>query len=103
MPRSSRATPTRARAWRVAGRSAVRGSSGAEGPSRVTSPTVCDKRWTSLVDEPYITSRENDGATWTPYSGQTFADGPYRMAFDPIHRILYSANWNSGVWALKVR
>jgi photosystem II stability/assembly factor-like uncharacterized protein len=55
------------------------------------------------VDEPYITSRENDGATWTPYSGQTFADGPYRMAFDPINRILYSANWNSGVWALKVR
>jgi hypothetical protein len=50
----------------------------------------------------YVTSDETDGITWTRYNSQTFSDGPYRMAFDPINRIIYSANWNAGVWALKV-
>jgi hypothetical protein len=56
----------------------------------------------STGPKPYVTSMESDGVTWTPYNDQTFFDGPYRMAFDPIHRVVYSANWNSGVWALKV-
>jgi len=51
----------------------------------------------------YITSPESDGTTWTDYSAQKFTDGPYRMAFDPTNRIIYSANWNAGVWALKVK
>jgi hypothetical protein len=51
----------------------------------------------------YITSPESDGTTWTDYSSQKFTDGPYRMAFDPTNRIIYSANWNAGVWALKVK
>jgi hypothetical protein len=49
-----------------------------------------------------MTSAETDGVTWTTYNSQTFADGPYRMAFDATNRIIYSSNWNSGVWALKV-
>ena len=45
-----------------------------------------------------------DGKTWTPYQGgaQKFTDGPAAMAFDPANRILYSANWAAGFWALKV-
>jgi hypothetical protein len=33
---------------------------------------------------------------------QTFSDGPYRMAFDAVNRIVYAASWNEGVWALAV-
>jgi photosystem II stability/assembly factor-like uncharacterized protein len=53
--------------------------------------------------QPYVVSPESDGTQWTPYNGQTFGDGPYRMAFDPVNRVLYSANWNDGVWALRVK
>jgi hypothetical protein len=52
--------------------------------------------------KPYVTSMEADGVTWASFNDQTFYDGPYRMAFDPVNRIVYTANWNSGVWALKV-
>jgi hypothetical protein len=52
--------------------------------------------------QPYITSRETDGTVWTSYNSQTFSGGPYRMAFDEVKRIVYSANWNDGVWALEV-
>jgi photosystem II stability/assembly factor-like uncharacterized protein len=51
--------------------------------------------------QPYFISAEDDGLTWKPYNTQTFSDGPYRMAFDSVNRIVYSANWNDGVWALK--
>ncbi|HEX7668973.1 MAG TPA: hypothetical protein VF395_05300 [Polyangiaceae bacterium] len=53
---------------------------------------------------PYVTSPETDGVTWTPYreGAQKFTDGPCSMRFDPVNRILYSANWGAGLWALKV-
>lgn len=52
--------------------------------------------------EPYKTSPETDGLTWsTQTGGQTFSDGPFRMQFDAVSRIVYSANWDSGLWALK--
>ena len=57
----------------------------------------------TIGDQPYLTSLESDGITWTAYNAQKFADGPYRMAFDSTNRIVYSANWNAGVWALKVK
>jgi hypothetical protein len=59
----------------------------------------------SVGPQPYITSPESDGVAWTPYQGgaQTFADGPVCMRFDALRRILYSSNWRTGVWALKVR
>jgi photosystem II stability/assembly factor-like uncharacterized protein len=50
----------------------------------------------------YYVSPENDGVNWTIYNDQTFLDGPYRMTFDAVNRIIYSSNWNGGVWALKV-
>jgi hypothetical protein len=57
----------------------------------------------TTVDQPYLTSPESDGMTWTAYNSQKFADGPYRMAYDSTNHIIYSANWNAGVWALKVK
>jgi hypothetical protein len=57
--------------------------------------------------QPYICSPETDGVNWSAYNplntgAQTFRNGPYRMRFDKVNRIIYSANWNAGVWALKV-
>jgi photosystem II stability/assembly factor-like uncharacterized protein len=51
---------------------------------------------------PFSVSPEDDGVTWTPHGEQQFDEGPFEMAFDPVHRILYSASWNDGVWALRV-
>ena len=42
------------------------------------------------------------GTSWVAMNGQTFRDGPYRMSYDETNGIIYSANWNAGVWALKV-
>jgi photosystem II stability/assembly factor-like uncharacterized protein len=55
------------------------------------------------MDQSYITSPESDGVSWTTFNSQKFADGPYRMAFDSKNRIIYSSNWNAGVWAMKVK
>lgn len=52
--------------------------------------------------QPYVISAQGDGFTWTEQNDQTFSDGPYRMDFDAVNRIVYSANWNEGVWALAV-
>jgi photosystem II stability/assembly factor-like uncharacterized protein len=67
---------------------------------------------------PYETSSETDGLTWTPYVSsqpvypggplmstieQTFADGPFRMVYDPSNHVMYSANWDAGLWALRVQ
>jgi hypothetical protein len=54
--------------------------------------------------QPYMTAPENAGTPWTPYQGgaQTFADGPAMMQYDATNGIMYSANWDSGDWALKV-
>jgi hypothetical protein len=58
----------------------------------------------AMYDAPYQTSAESDGLTWTPYQSgaQHFDNGPFTMRFDKINRIMYSANWNAGIWALKV-
>jgi hypothetical protein len=51
----------------------------------------------------YVTSPEGDGLSWAPYSDTTNPGrGPIRMRFDSVNRIIYSANWNAGVWALKL-
>ena len=51
-----------------------------------------------------FTSPESDGLKWTAYQNgaQKFGNGPYRMRFDKVNRIIYTANWDSGVWALQV-
>jgi photosystem II stability/assembly factor-like uncharacterized protein len=52
--------------------------------------------------QPFVTSPDDDGMTWTPQS-QAFPDsGPFEMVFDPVNKILYSTMWFQGIWALKV-
>ena len=59
----------------------------------------------SNANEPFFTSPESDGLTWTPYRGgvQRFSAEPFEMWYDPKSRILYSASWSEGLLALKVR
>lgn len=54
--------------------------------------------------QPYFTSPESDGMTWSAYDGgkQTFDAGPFTMRLDSVNGILYSANWLTGLWALKI-
>jgi len=60
--------------------------------------TACSNK-----NEPFFTSPESDGLTWTPYAGgaQRFSSEPFEMAFDRKNRIMYSASWSDGLWALK--
>lgn len=52
----------------------------------------------------YWISPETDGANWTMYKNgaQTFSDGPFAMAYDPVGKILYSSNWTAGVFRLRL-
>ena len=53
---------------------------------------------------PYLTANEGTTGPWTPYQNgaQLFDNGPFLMKFDSVNRIMYSANWRVGFWALKV-
>jgi hypothetical protein len=55
-------------------------------------------------DNPYFTAPEKEGTPWTAYraGAQKFKNGPYDMALDKTRGILYSANWDEGVWALRI-
>jgi photosystem II stability/assembly factor-like uncharacterized protein len=49
------------------------------------------------------TSPENDGTHWTPYAGGALpSNGASEIRFDPVNRIMYSANGTAGIWAVKV-
>ncbi|HEV8245500.1 MAG TPA: hypothetical protein VGP93_07020 [Polyangiaceae bacterium] len=48
-----------------------------------------------------ITATEANGATWTDFNSQNFDSGSFEMAFDATNKILYTASWGSGMWALK--
>lgn len=53
--------------------------------------------------QPYY-SAPAAGGPWTPYQAgaQTFNNGPFNMNYDSTNGIVYSANWQTGLWALKV-
>jgi photosystem II stability/assembly factor-like uncharacterized protein len=51
-----------------------------------------------------LTASLSDDSKWTKYGSVTFPSaGPYEMNFDSAHGILYSANANGGLWALKLQ
>jgi hypothetical protein len=54
----------------------------------------------STGDHPYYVSAETDGFTWTPQGDQTFSDGPMSMSVDRQNGVVYSSNWDAGVWRL---
>jgi hypothetical protein len=49
----------------------------------------------------YVSAPEGNPTAWTPFN-QTVLNGPYKMAFDPVNRIVYASSWETGVLALKV-
>jgi hypothetical protein len=62
---------------------------------------------TAKYNAAYRVSSENDGVNWKEYNplgtgSQKFDNGPYTLAFDKVNRIIYSANWCAGLWALRV-
>jgi hypothetical protein len=68
---------------------------------------IGDGNWLYAVgdrDSQTFVSPEDDGRTWTVYGDgtQTLPRGPAQLRFDSANRIIYSANWDGGVWALKV-
>jgi len=56
------------------------------------------------ANEPFFTSPESDGLTWTAFQGgsQKFSAEPFEMFYDPKNHILYSASWHEGLLALKI-
>jgi photosystem II stability/assembly factor-like uncharacterized protein len=56
-------------------------------------------------NQPFFTSAEADGLTWSAYSGgkQKFSAAPFEMFYDAKNRIMYAASWHEGLLALKVR
>jgi photosystem II stability/assembly factor-like uncharacterized protein len=51
----------------------------------------------------YVTALESDDASWSDFNTQEFMEGPFEMALDAEHGILYSTNNRAGVWALKLQ
>jgi hypothetical protein len=47
--------------------------------------------------EPFWTSPENDGQTWTKISSPMLSNGG-SLAYDKVHKILYSTDLGAGVW-----
>jgi hypothetical protein len=45
---------------------------------------------------------ESDDTNWTDFNSQTFFEGPFELALDPMNHILYGANIRAGVFALKL-
>jgi hypothetical protein len=42
----------------------------------------------------------SEGTAWTALSSVVLPNGPWRMVFDDANRIIYSANWDGGAWAM---
>jgi photosystem II stability/assembly factor-like uncharacterized protein len=60
--------------------------------------------YTALAFNPssFMVASEDDDTKWAALDGgsQSFAQGPFEMAYDPHNRILYASNWVSGLWAI---
>jgi hypothetical protein len=59
----------------------------------------------ALGNNPYFTSPETDGMTWSAYQGgaQKWNNGgPFEITLDAANGILYSSNWEMGAMAMKI-
>lgn len=54
-------------------------------------------------NQPFFVSPDKDGLTWKPLGDQKFSAAPFEMAYDPVNKILYSASWEEGLLALKLK
>ena len=57
-------------------------------------------RWQTLSETDATSSPSN--SHWTFFGSTTYSDGPERVIYDPINKVLYSAQWGAGVFKLSV-
>jgi hypothetical protein len=55
------------------------------------------------VDHPYWSAPLTDLTNWTQTTTPVVGRSPNQMAYDPVHHVIYSANWNAGWWRLVTR
>jgi hypothetical protein len=53
--------------------------------------------------QPYITTSDGDGLTWTTYPSPPFTQGAIAMGIDDGHHLLWSVNAEDGIWRVKFR
>jgi hypothetical protein len=53
--------------------------------------------------QPYMTSPENDGLTWTPYPSPPMKQGAIAMDIDKGHNLLWSVNSEDGIWRVRIK
>ena len=51
----------------------------------------------------FTTALLKNDTQWTEFNSQQFELGPWEMGFDPVNKIVYSANDAAGVWALRAK
>jgi hypothetical protein len=51
---------------------------------------------------PLYTAKETNDAVWTDFNTQKFNNAPYDMILDTLNGIMYSSNWDAGVFAVKL-
>ena len=57
-------------------------------------------RWQTLPETDVTSSPSN--SKWTFFGSATYSDGPERVIYDPINKVLYTAQWGAGVFKLNV-
>jgi hypothetical protein len=57
----------------------------------------------SAEQQPYFTSLESDGNTWTSLPSPKMKSGGVYFAYDADHKLLYSANTATGLWRMKTQ
>lgn len=57
-------------------------------------------RWQKLPETDTTSSPSN--SHWTFFGSATYSNGPDRVIYDPINKVLYSSQWGAGVYKLSV-
>jgi hypothetical protein len=52
--------------------------------------------------QPYVTSPETDGMTWTPMTSPGMGQGAIQLGIDKSHHVMYSANGGDGFWRVHI-
>jgi hypothetical protein len=55
------------------------------------------------TEQPYFVTAESDGKTWKPYASPKMPRGGVWLRYDPPHKLLYSANTESGLWRVRTK
>jgi hypothetical protein len=53
--------------------------------------------------QPYATSPETDGTTWTTMKSPGMNQGAIQLGIDRSHHVMYSANGTQGFWRVRLQ